>query len=552
MSRRLVLPALLGVAAMAALPLRAMGQTPPPGQMPDLRAMSGRPLPVPDLPTGTVVLRVVRQSPANPAVGVEVTTTTRNLAGEARSGNAKTGADGRVTFEGLPTGAEFQATVTVDGERLDTVRFPLPRTGGVRIMLIAGLGPAPTGGVGEAAGEPGEAQKNAFRMGATTGTVAPAPELPTGTLEIDVRDSGGRPLVGNKVQLAEVRMKPGAQGGGHQPEREVGVHEAVTDGQGRVRYNGLATGEAAGFAAVTESEGMRIGTQPFRMPAQGGLRGQIVALGRTADPSLLQLDPRSKIIFDLREDSVLVMLALAFRNPSQDIFDPGEGGLMVPLPEGAVGAQEMEGSEQLDITPGQGVRLKSPIPPDGAASFLTPMRFGYVLPAEGTSRLELRQVLPVVLNEPFILVPAKAGLELEAAGLRKLPDEADSQGEKVYAYTLPPIAAGGTLALNIIGIPARDRSGRTVAAVLCVLLVLGAVVLAGPARGQAAHVADREALAERREKLFAELVELEQQRRDEEPRAGANGRLADKRRELVTRLESVYRDLAKIEEGISI
>ena len=178
MSRRLVLPALLSAAAMATLPLRAAGQAPPPGQMPDLRAMSGRPLPVPDLPTGTVVLRVVRQSPANPAAGVEVTTTTRNLSGEARSGNAKTGADGRVTFEGLPNGAEFQATVTVDGERLDTIPFPLPRTGGVRIMLIAGLGPAPAGGGGQAAGEPADAQKNAFRMGATTGTVAPAPSCP--------------------------------------------------------------------------------------------------------------------------------------------------------------------------------------------------------------------------------------------------------------------------------------------------------------------------------------------------------------------------------------
>ena len=69
--------------------------------------------------------------------------------------------------------------------------------------------------------------------------------------------------------------------------------------------------------------------------------------------------------------------------------------------------------------------------------------------------------------------------------------------------------------------PRATESGRTVAAVLCVLLVLVAVVLAGPARGgHAAHV-DREALAQRREKLFAELVELEQQRRGEGERAPA-------------------------------
>ena len=126
-------------------PAGAPGRRAGPGQVPDLRSMSGRPLMVADLPAGTVSLRVVRQSPANPVAGVEVTSTTRTASGEARSGSAKTGPDGRATFENLPAGADFQATVTVDGERLDTIRFPLPRTGGTRIMLIAGLGQAGAG-----------------------------------------------------------------------------------------------------------------------------------------------------------------------------------------------------------------------------------------------------------------------------------------------------------------------------------------------------------------------------------------------------------------------
>ncbi len=546
---RQALPRRLLCLALAVSPLAV---SPARAQMPDLRAMSGRPLPVADLPNGTVSLRVVRQSPANPVAGVEVTSTTRMPSGEARSGSARTGADGRVTFENLPTGADFQATVTVDGERLDTVRFPLPRTGGARIMLIAGLGPPgsePPPAAGHGAGAaPGAAQPDAFRMGAPTGTVAPTPELPVGTLQIDLRDAGGQPLVGRKVQLAQVRLK--AAQNGPQPEREVGVQEAVSDGAGRATFKDLLTGEAAGYAAVTDHEGLRLGTQPFRMPSDTGMRGQIVALARTSAPSALQLDPRSKVILQVREDSVAVMMALFLRNTSRDIFDAGEEGLVLTLPEGATGAQELEGGEQLDIAAGR-VRLRSPIPPDSAASFVTQVRFGYILPSSGASTLELRQRLPVALPEPLILVPAKDRLSLEGPGVRRLPDDRDGEGNAVNIYTSAPVAAAGILNLDIIGVPARDYTGRMVASTLCILFLVAAVVFSGPPRGSDRAGVERASLAQRREKLFAELVALERERKAQpasaEPRAGANGRQGERRRELVGKLELVYRDLAKLE-----
>ena len=93
-------------------------------QMPDLRTISGRPLPVADVPPGTVVVRVVRQNMGNAAAGLDVAATIRASNGDARSSTVKTGADGRAQFSNLPPGSEFQATVTVDGEKLETARFP--------------------------------------------------------------------------------------------------------------------------------------------------------------------------------------------------------------------------------------------------------------------------------------------------------------------------------------------------------------------------------------------------------------------------------------------
>ena len=93
-----------------------------------------------------------------------------------------------------------------------------------------------------------------------------------------------------------------------------------------MRFTGLPTGPGSGYAAVTEVDGLRLSTEPFRMPDDSGMRGQILALRSTRDPSVLRLDPRTKVIVDLREEALAVMVGLFFRNTSQEIFDPGPRG----------------------------------------------------------------------------------------------------------------------------------------------------------------------------------------------------------------------------------
>jgi hypothetical protein len=511
--------------------------------MPDLRTMMGKPLPVPDLPAGTVVVRLARQMPANAAAGIEVTATTKGANGDLRKRTAKSGPDGRATFDGIAAGSEFQASVTIDGETLETSRFPVPASGGTRVMLIAGLAAG-----GAAAADPhaaaGAGAAETFRIGAPTGQVEPAPDLAAGTLELTLEDATGKPMIAQAVRLGEVRLGPDAP-----PNGEVRVHEAMTDAQGRVRFMDLTTGDAAGYAAVSVYQGSRISTVPFRMPKDSGMRGKILALGRTRDPAVLSLDPRTKIVVDLREEAVAVMVALFFRNTSRDVFDAGDEGLFIPLPEGAVNAQEIEGGEPIEIQPGKGVRVKLAIPPDQSAQFVTQVRFGYILPSDGARSLDIRQVLPVSLPEPLLLVPAKTGVTLEANGLKIEKPDTDGRGDKVDVYTVPAIAAGGTLAVTAHGLPARDRTGRTIAGGLSLLLVGAAFVLARSkraARTPSAPAANgngvsSEELVDKRERIFAELVAIERQRQKD----GPSPRLDDRRKETVGRLESVYRDLSR-------
>jgi hypothetical protein len=102
------------------------------GQMPDPKQISGVPLPIADLPAGTVTVRVIRGALSNTLPGQTVELTVNGAAKSAKTDDA-----GRATFDNLTVGATIKATVTVDGEKIDSQEFQVPPNGGVRLMLVA-------------------------------------------------------------------------------------------------------------------------------------------------------------------------------------------------------------------------------------------------------------------------------------------------------------------------------------------------------------------------------------------------------------------------------
>ena len=98
---------------------------------PDPRQMSGIPLPDPQLPAGTITVRVVRGSLANNVPDQLV---------ELREGDnvatAVTNAEGRAEFLTLNPGATVVAATELDGVRLESQPFPVPGRGGIRLMLV--------------------------------------------------------------------------------------------------------------------------------------------------------------------------------------------------------------------------------------------------------------------------------------------------------------------------------------------------------------------------------------------------------------------------------
>jgi len=125
----------LGVCAVIAVSLSsgAFAQ-----DMPDPSLIHGRAIPAQELANGTVTVRVVREAIGNNAPGQQVSVT---VGGATRT--ATTDALGRAEFTDLPKGGtNAVAEVTVDGEKLVSQPFTVPTSGGLRVILVAGIAKA--------------------------------------------------------------------------------------------------------------------------------------------------------------------------------------------------------------------------------------------------------------------------------------------------------------------------------------------------------------------------------------------------------------------------
>jgi hypothetical protein len=134
------------------------------------------PLQVGDLPPGIVAVRVIRRTFAE---NVAQQTVELRPDGSGPVLNAVTNSDGRAQFDRLAIGQTVQVRAVVDGEVLESQPFELPAQGGVRLVLVAGVG------AGSAGGQPAPAPLP------TAGAVAP-----TGRTTSTVRDTiGAGPIV---------------------------------------------------------------------------------------------------------------------------------------------------------------------------------------------------------------------------------------------------------------------------------------------------------------------------------------------------------------------
>ncbi len=509
--------------------------------MPNLAEIVGRPLPDSGMPTGTVSVRVARKMPSNGVAGAEVSAVIKNAGGDLRRRSEKTDADGRALFEGMAPGDEFNAEVTVDGELLKTEAFTLPQVGGLRTMLIAALG----NGGGEAAPPGPAASADAggagaqFTLGATAGVATTDPSLPAGRLEVSLFDESGAPIPNQPVLLGMVDKT-----------NKIEVRHGKSDAAGVAHFADLPRGDGTGYAAVLEWHGMRLGTAPFPMPESGGARAEIRALGHTSDPSVMTIGSGGRVIVQMHEDNLQFLEMFPLENHSDKMFDPSPGAIEIPLPQGFVSAEAQEGDRKIDVRQNHGMAVHGAFSPQRAILNTTAKNagqevvFGFVLPYHGDTRT-FSQPMPNGIGTFTLITEQIPGLSVSGPGIGERQDR-ELGGRKYWVMPGEPIAPGGVLEFTLHGLPSTDSTGRTVAGILALMLIAGAFAFGRRPKGGARGVdvaAERERLVDRRESTFADLIALERAARDKGAPAPA-----DRRKQLVGRLEQIYRDIAALDD----
>jgi hypothetical protein len=424
--------------------------------------------------------------PANAVGGVEVSAIIKNAGGDLRKRALKTDDSGRVLFEGMTPGDEFHAEVNVDGEHLQTETFTMPGDGGIRTMLISGLaggGGAPSGSQeGETGGEAGAAaggKGRAFSLGATAGVAAEDASLPTGTLEVRLRDESSAPIPNHPVLLGMVN-KTG----------EVETRNGQSDATGVARFTGLPTGKETGYAAVIEWHGLRLNTSPFAMPETGGARADIQALSRTNDPSVITIGAGGRLVFQMSEDRLQVLEFLPLENTSDRMFDPSPGALEIPLPTGFTGAQPQENDRKIDVRQDHGMAVHGPIVPKRSLLGVgeserqaNEVVFGFVMHYYGDS-LDYVQPMPNGIGQLTVIADQKMSeLTVHGPGVGAR-EERVLGGRKYWVMSVAGVPPGGTLRFTLEGLPSHPGSGRIAAGVLSLMLIAGTIAFARKPRGR--------------------------------------------------------------------
>jgi len=196
-------------------------------QMPDVRQMSGVPLPVNDVAPGTVTVRVIRGSLANVVPGQDVEL---QVGGASRT--VKTNDAGRAEFNGLAPGTRVKAMTVVDGERLESQQFDVPATGGIRLMLVAAA-PAGASAPAQRPAENVPAGPGSVSLGGQTRFVFEmGDEALTGFYILQIVNATGTPV--QPTEVFTLDLPEGAQGAsmmqGSSPQASVAGAKLVVAG----------------------------------------------------------------------------------------------------------------------------------------------------------------------------------------------------------------------------------------------------------------------------------------------------------------------------------
>jgi hypothetical protein len=514
------------------------------------------PLPAGELPDGTLTVKVVGSDMRD----IQVDQPVRLLQDGSQQPlqTQPTGADGRARFSGLEPGARYLVQVQPAGQEqpLTSAPFSGPQTGGVRLLLTLGGGGGRPGAAASGsmpAGHPQTGQPGGMpgghppvdgagqqdrqlpgghppvagagqQDGSGAARIAPSADVTPGQVQVLVaRGRAGAPLEGATVTVVtpeQIRKLGGrlnqalALGQRHDTDEQ---GRAVLDLDAKLRQ-----------VLLVAHDGMTYRSGELDPPFSAGLRASFQVFDRTTRSDKLELGEGTHLMSQVGEGALSFMQVINLVNSGDKLYDPGEQGLALPLPRGATGVEiGDEYRDVMELVPPRGagpaeIRFTAPVPPGGFS-----IRYFYTLPYD-RPELAFQMRVPLKTARVMLAFINGQGLQLEGPDVAGRERRALSSGHEGLAevFYLRPVAAGGSLAATISGLPHRDQRQTWGVLALSALLLLWGVgaALVAPRWRQRRQL--------RRERLLDELASLER-------RSGAD-KDDPRRREILRDLRGVW------------
>jgi hypothetical protein len=249
---------------------------------------------------------------------------------------------------------------------------------------------------------------------------------------------------------------------------------------------------------------------------------------------------QSRFVMQPGDETVEVFYLLDVSNNATSPVNPPTP-FVFDLPKNAVGAAIMDGSSPQASVTGTRVAVQGPFAPGH-----TFVQVAFVVGADGGS-IDLAQALPAPLEQLAVVVKKVGNTTLSSPQIKQ-QRELPANGEVFIAATGGAIAAGQPLTLSLSDIPHHSSAPRRIALTLALgIVLLGAWAATRPSGRASAQAADRKRLLARREKLFNDLVRLENDRRTGRT---DDRRYAARREDLLAALEQVYSSLESHEADL--
>jgi hypothetical protein len=314
-----------------------------------------------------------------------------------------------------------------------------------------------------------------------------------------------------------------------------------TDENGRAQFENLPPG--ARLKAVTVVDGERIESQEFPAPTQPGIRLMLVATDRQKEaqksaeasapavPGEVTIGAQSYVVMEPADEMVEVFYILNITNPNRTPVNPASN-FMFDTPGDAQGTTIMEGSSPQATANGTRIRVQGPFQPGE-----TVVQVAYLIPVSSSGTVEVKQAFPSSMDHLAVMVKKQGDMKLSSPQIGRQQDMPGGGDLYIAAAGDKPVAAGEPITLTLSGLPHHSSVPRWTALTLAFgIAVVGAWAARKPVdpndRGNG-----RKQLMVRREKLFQDLLRLENDHRRGKTDPS---KYAGRREELLAALEHVY------------